>query len=205
MTILALAEGTLRAVFGPSRAAEASDPVFIHTGLGDVIPNGIGQTGVRDAAWTAFALWNHCKLTVSHRSTRYRPAVHFPPHALALLAVLHPGLSITVRQQTVLMQTLRTQTRVAFRTAQHIHCGILTITHHPSTHHQPRLTGADRAPVVIQHPNLPVVFHLPVMGAVTRAVPTVRTAAVITSVNVKAHGVISTAVPPHLTFINVFA
>ncbi len=70
----------------------------------------------------------------------------------------------------------------------------------PSAH----LTRADRAPVVIQHPNLPVVFHLPVMGAVARAVPTVRTAAVITSVHVKAHGVISTAVPPHLTFINVY-
>lgn len=42
------------------------------------------------------------------------------------------------------------------------------------------------------------------MGAVARAVPTVRTAAVITSVHVKAHGVISTAVPPHLTFINVY-
>lgn len=76
---LALAEGTLRAVFGPSRATEASDPVFVHTGLGDVIPNGIGQTGVRDAAWAALALRNHCKLTVSHRCTRYRPAVHFTP------------------------------------------------------------------------------------------------------------------------------
>lgn len=42
------------------------------------------------------------------------------------------------------------------------------------------------------------------MGAVARAVPTVRTAAVITSIHVKAHGVISTAVSPHLTFINVF-
>lgn len=76
---LALAEGTLRAVFGPSGAAEASDPVFIHAGLGNVIPHGIGQTGVRDAAWTALALRNHCKLTVSHRRTRYRPAVHFTP------------------------------------------------------------------------------------------------------------------------------
>lgn len=66
------------------------------------------------------------------------------------------------------------------------------------------LTRADRAPVVIQHPDLPVVFHLPVVGAVSRAVPTVRTAAVVTSVHIKAHGVISTAVPPRLTFINVY-
>lgn len=132
------------------------------------------------------------------------------------------------------MQTLRTQARIAFRTAQHIHRGILTITHHPPAHHQPRLkqerkteteyktnfsvflwlqlpsvplahlTRADRAPVVIQHPDLPVVFHLPFVGAVSRAVPPVRTAAVVTSVHVKAHGVVGTAVPPRLTFINVY-
>lgn len=76
---LALAEGTLRAVFGPSGAAEASDPVFIYAGLGDVIPNRIGQAGVRDAAWTTLALWNHRKLTVCHWRTRYGPAVHFTP------------------------------------------------------------------------------------------------------------------------------
>lgn len=64
---LALAERTLRAVFGPSGATEASDAVFIHAGLGDVIPNGIGQAGVCDAARTALAFRNHCKLTVRDR------------------------------------------------------------------------------------------------------------------------------------------
>lgn len=43
------------------------------------------------------------------------------------------------------------------------------------------------------------------MSAVSSAVPTMRAAAVISSVNVKAYRVVSTAVPPHLTFIDVFA
>lgn len=64
---LALAEGTFRAVFGPSGTAESSDSVFIHAGLSDVISNGIGQAGVCDAARTALALRNHCKLTVGDR------------------------------------------------------------------------------------------------------------------------------------------
>lgn len=137
MTVLALAQGTFSAVFGPSGAAEASDFVLIHAGLGHVISDSVGQARVRDASRTALPLWNHSKLAVRHRRTRHRPAVHLSMHALTLLAVFHPGFSIAVNQQTVLVQALGTQAGIAFRTAHHIHCGILTVAYHSSTHHQP--------------------------------------------------------------------
>lgn len=73
---LALAHGTFRAVFGPSGAAEASDSVLIHAGLGHVVPDGVGQAGVHDAAWAALPLRDHRKLAVRHRRTRHGPAVH---------------------------------------------------------------------------------------------------------------------------------
>lgn len=66
------------------------------------------------------------------------------------------------------------------------------------------LTGADGAPVLIQHPNLPVVLHLSIMKTVACAVFPVRTPAVIASVHVKAHRVVSTAVPTCLTFIDIY-
>lgn len=73
---LALAHGTFCAVFGPSGAAEASDSILVHAGLGHIVSDCVGQAGVDDTARTALALWNHCKLTVRHRRTRHGPTVH---------------------------------------------------------------------------------------------------------------------------------
>lgn len=58
------------------------------------------------------------------------------------------------------------------------------------------LARADRAPVVIQYPDLPVVLYFSIVRAVARAVLAVWTPAVKTSVHVEAHCVIRTGVPP---------
>lgn len=67
-----------------------------------------------------------------------------------------------------------------------LHCRVFSA--HPA--------GADRAPVVIQYPDLPVVLNFPIVCTVARAVLAVWTPAVKTTIHVEAHGVISTCVPP---------
>lgn len=56
--------------------------------------------------------------------------------ALALLALVHPGVTAVVSQKATVEPTLRAETRVTLRTAGDVHCRVLAVTHHPSTHHQ---------------------------------------------------------------------
>jgi hypothetical protein len=56
------------------------------------------------------------------------------------------------------------------------------------------LAGADGAPVIVQHPDLPVVFVLVVMVTVPGAVLAVRAPAVVASVHIETHRIVSTAV-----------
>lgn len=142
MSILALAEGALGAVFDPGGAAEALDAVLVHARLGDVVADGVGLTGISDAAGTAFALGHHREFTV-HMGAQQGPAVHLPLQTLALLAVLHPGVSTAVGQQAVLVQTLAAEARVTLWTAEQVSCRVLTVTHHPPAHHPASLTRAD--------------------------------------------------------------
>lgn len=65
------------------------------------------------------------------------------------------------------------------------------------------LTGAHRAPITVQHPDLPTVLDLAVMDTVPSAVVPVGAPAVIASVQVEAHCVVGTGVPPRLAFINI--
>lgn len=65
------------------------------------------------------------------------------------------------------------------------------------------LAGAHRAPVAVQHPDLPAVLDLVVMDTVTGAVVPVGAAAVVASLQVEAHCVVGTGVPPRLAFINI--
>lgn len=65
------------------------------------------------------------------------------------------------------------------------------------------LTGADRAAIAVQHPDLPAVLDLAVVDAVPGAVVSVGTAAVVASVQVKAHRVVGAGVPPRLAFVNI--
>ena len=65
------------------------------------------------------------------------------------------------------------------------------------------LTGADGAPIVVQHPDLPVVFDFVVKDTVSSAVPPVGAPAVIAPLQVEAHCVIGTGVPPHLAFVDI--
>lgn len=66
------------------------------------------------------------------------------------------------------------------------------------------LTGADRAAIAVQHPDLPAVLDLAVVDAVPGAVVPVGTAAVVASVQVKAHRVVGAGVPPSLAFVNIW-
>ena len=70
----------------------------------------------------------------------------------------------------------------------------------PSVSH---LTGAHGAPIAVQHPDLPTVLNLVVMDTVAGAVVPVGAPAVVASVQVEAHCVVGTGVPPRLAFINV--
>jgi len=72
--------------------------------------------------------------------------------------------------------------------------------HRPSV---PYLAGAHGAPIAVQHPDLPTVLDLVVMDTVTGAVVAVRAPAVVASVQVEAHGVVGTGVPPRFAFINI--
>lgn len=65
------------------------------------------------------------------------------------------------------------------------------------------LAGAHRAPIAVQHPDLPAVLDLVVMDTVTGAVVPVGAPAVIASLQVEAHCVVGTGVPPCLAFINI--
>lgn len=51
--------------------------MVVRARLGDVVADGVSQTGVSDTAGTALALRHHSELAV-HRWTRQRPAVHLP-------------------------------------------------------------------------------------------------------------------------------
>lgn len=65
------------------------------------------------------------------------------------------------------------------------------------------LAGAHRAPITVQHPDLPTVLDLVVMDTVAGAVVSVGTAAVVASLQVEAHRVVGAGVPPRLAFINI--
>lgn len=58
---------------------------------------------------------------------------------------------------------------------------------------------------MFQHPNLTVVLNFSVMGAVPGTVLPVRTSAIISTVQVKANGVVGAAVPAGPTLIDIFA
>lgn len=66
------------------------------------------------------------------------------------------------------------------------------------------LAGAHRAPVVLQHPDLAVVFDLPIVHTVPGAVLPVGTPAIISTIQVEANGVVGTAVPPRSTLVNIY-
>lgn len=55
--------------------------------------------------------------------------------ALALLAVLHPGVAAAVGEQAVLVQTLAAEARVALWAAEQISVGVLAVANHPAAHH----------------------------------------------------------------------
>lgn len=55
--------------------------------------------------------------------------------ALALLAVLHPGVPAAVGQQAVLVQTLAAESRVALWAAEQVGVGVVAVAHHPAAHH----------------------------------------------------------------------
>ena len=65
--------------------------------------------------------------------------VQLTHQTLALLTVLHPGVSAAVGEQAVLVQTLAAKARVALWTAEQVGCGVLAVTHHPPAHHLARL------------------------------------------------------------------
>lgn len=65
------------------------------------------------------------------------------------------------------------------------------------------LAGAHRAPITVQHPDLPTVLDLVVVDTVAGAVVPVGAPAVIASLQVEAHCVVGTGVPPRLAFINI--
>lgn len=203
MSILALAQRALCAVFDPGGAAEPCDPVFVLAGLGDVIADGVCLARVRDAAWAAFALGHQREVTVG-RWAGQRPAVHFPLQTLAALAVVDPGVTAGVDQQAVLMKTLRCESRVTLRTAEQVQRGVVTIAHHPSAHDPTRLARADGASVIVQHPDLSIVLDLVVMDTVTGAVVTVGTAAVVSAVKVKTRGVVGARAASRAALVDVF-
>lgn len=65
------------------------------------------------------------------------------------------------------------------------------------------LAGAHRAPITVQHPDLPAVLDLVVMDTVAGAVVPVGAPTVIASFQVEAHCVVGTGVPSCLAFINI--
>lgn len=65
------------------------------------------------------------------------------------------------------------------------------------------LAWADRASVILQHPNLTIVLDFAFMDTVSCAVLAMGTSTVIPSIQVKANSVIGTAMPSSPTFINV--
>lgn len=65
------------------------------------------------------------------------------------------------------------------------------------------LAGAHRAPIAVQHPDLPTVLDLVVMDTVASAVMPVGAPTVVPSLQVEAHCVVGTGVPPCLAFINI--
>lgn len=177
--------------------------MLIRARLGDVVADGVSLAGVGDTAGTALALRHHSKLTV-HGRARQRPAVHLPLQALALLAVLHPCVAAAVGEQAVLVQTLAAQARVALGAAEQVGVGVVAVAHHPAAHHLASLAGAHRAPIAVQHPDLPTVLDLVVMDTVTGAVVAVGAPTVIASLQVEADCVVGTGVPSCLAFINIY-
>lgn len=204
MSVLALAQCAVGAVFDPGRAAEAGDAVLVLAGLGDVVADSVSLARVRDTAWAALALGHQCEVTV-HRRAGQRPAVHLTLQTLAALAAVDPGVSAGVGQQAVLMQTLGREARVTLRTAEQIQRGIVAVTHHPSAQDTARLTGADGASVTVQHPDLSAVLDLGVLDAVSGAVVSVRAAAVVASVQIEADRVVSAGAAARPALIDVFA
>lgn len=65
------------------------------------------------------------------------------------------------------------------------------------------LARADRASVILQHPNLTIVLDFVFMDTVSCAVLAMGTSTVIPTIQVKANSVIGTAMPSSSTFINV--
>lgn len=65
------------------------------------------------------------------------------------------------------------------------------------------LTGAHRAAIAVQHPDLPAVLDLVVVDAVSGAVVAVRTPAVVAPLQVEAHRVVGAGVPPRFAFIDI--
>lgn len=124
--------------------------------------------------------------------------------AAALPAILDPGVPTVVYGLSILMQALAAQPWVTLRTAGKVNCRVLTVTDHPSTHNKPSLAGTHGAPVILQHPDLAVVFDLPIVHTIPCAVLPVGTPAIISAVQVEANGVIGTAVPARATFVNIF-
>lgn len=204
MSVLALTEGALSAMFDPGGATEAGDAMLVRACLGDVVADGVGLAGVGDTAGAALAFGHHGELTV-HWWAGQRPAVYLPLQTLALLAVFHPGVTGGVGEQAVLVETLAAETRVALRTAEQVRRGVVTVTHHPPAHHLTRLTGTDGAPIVVQHPDLPIVLDLIVMDTVAGTVVSVGAATVVASLQVETHGVVATGVPARFAFVHVYA
>lgn len=203
MAILALAQSTFGAVLDPRGPSEANHIHLVQAGFGDVIADGVGLARVGDTARAALILWEDTEFTL-HIRARQGPTVHFPLQAAALLAILDPGVATVVQGFPILMEALAAQPWVTFRTAEKIHRGILTVTDHPSAHYKSILTGAHRAPVILQHPDLTVVLNFSIMDAVPGAVLSVRTSAIVSTIQVKANGIIGTAVPPGPTLIDIF-
>lgn len=67
------------------------------------------------------------------------------------------------------------------------------------------LTRAHRAPVILQHPDLTAVLDFPTMEAVPRAVLPVRAPAVVSTIQVKANGVVGTAVPARPALVDIYS
>lgn len=176
--------------------------MLVGAGFGDVVADGISLARVGHTAGAALTLRYHRELTV-HWRTGQRPAVHLSLQALALLAVLHPGVPAAVGEQAVLMQTLTAEAGVTLRTTEEVCVWVITVTHHPPTHHLTSLAGTDGAAVTVQDPDLTAVLHLVVVDTVSGAVVAVGTATVIASLQVKTHCIIGTGVPTRLTFIYI--
>lgn len=139
MSILALTEGALCAMFDPRGAGEANHVVLIGARLGDVIAHCVCLTGVTDTPRAALSFGDHSELTFNFRA-REGPAIHFSLQALTLLTVLNPSVSTAISHLSTLMKTLTAQPRVALRATEQVNGWILTVAHHPPAHHQPSLT-----------------------------------------------------------------